>query len=327
LWKNIVAEAALAKQDSVFLAREIEALDEVDPTRHTPGVELLFDAPVSGPELEARLAELKKYDVEYLTVMVGGEPKTPGAMSDAIGIRMLHMPEFERRYGGDDDLLAMDDATLGDYIEARARAMTEQVHEVVSKIPGMTGRVGWFDTNTAFLADYGRVLGDGSDVQPAGVAEDGAGAAGGEVWRGQQVRERLAAADRQVAYLAQREADAGGGDAGPAGDTFNQSARASDELIFQQAGSRVLQRTPELQEAARAVAAGEMTPEAYTALVERYKPVTPYADVPEPASVEDMQRALTSDKVGRIGATDQLEAGHKVGLRLDIPDMPTTASG
>lgn len=597
LWKHLVAESALAKQDAVFLAREIEALDEVDPTRHTPGVELLFDAPVSGAELEARLAELAKYDVKFLTVMVGGEPKTPGAMSDAIGIRMLHMPEFERRYGGDDDLMAMDDAALGDYIEARARAMTEQVHEVISNIPGMTGRVGWFDTNTAFGADYGRVLGDGSDVQPAGMAEDGASAAGGEVWRGQQVRERLAAADRHVAYLAQREANAGGGDAGPAEGTFNQggrraggyslgklaplegapnvegasgpdlnlipvaeqyarengidlrrqsefvevdpdraariaaaydamphapddpkvkaayqelirqtvdqyraleaagfkfwlfdgatdpyggnpwnamrdlrknktmgvyatadgfgsgateldvsqnpllvdtgirwpagtpdgplqpvlandlfravhdafghgiegagfrargeenawqahsrlfygdalgaitsetrgqnswlnygpygeknrtarvedtvfadqktglmpewtwregragdapdtsnqSGRASDELIFQQAGSRVLQRTPELQDAARAVAAGEMTPEAYTALVERYKPVTPYADVPEPASVEDMQRALTSDKVGRIGATDQLEAGHKVGLRLDIP--------
>lgn len=106
---------------------------------------------------------------------------------------------------------------------------------------------------------------------------------------------------------------------GRAGDAPDDTGRASDELIFQQAGSRVLQRTPELQDAARAVAAGEMTPEAYTALVERYKPVTPYADVPEPASVEDMQRALTSDKVGRIGATDQLEAGHKVGLRLDIP--------
>lgn len=81
----------------------------------------------------------------------------------------------------------------------------------------------------------------------------------------------------------------------------------------------VLQRTPELQEAARRVAAGEMTAEEYTALVDRVKPVTPYAEVPDPATLEDMQRALTSDKLERIGAPDQLEAGTKVGLRLDIP--------
>lgn len=98
----------------------------------------------------------------------------------------------------------------------------------------------------------------------------------------------------------------------PEGLTLNQSP------VTTRTGD-VLQRSPELQEAARRVAAGEMTAEEYTALVERVKPVTPYAEVPEPASLEDMQRALTSDKTERIGAPDQLEAGTKVGLRLDIP--------
>lgn len=225
LWKHMVSEAALAKQDSVFLAREIEALDEIDPARHTPGVELLFNGPVARADLDARLEELKQQGVEFLTVMVDGKPSTPGAMPDAIGIRMLYMPEFERRYGfADEDLAGMSEDELGAYVMRRADAMDDQVREVVAKMPGMTGRVAWFDTNTAFGADYGRIIGDGADVQPTGGSEAAAGAAGGEVWAGRPVRERLAAADRHLAYAAQREAGDGGGDAG----------RASDQLIFEQ---------------------------------------------------------------------------------------------
>lgn len=82
----------------------------------------------------------------------------------------------------------------------------------------------------------------------------------------------------------------------------------------------VIKRTPELQAAAEKVKAGEMTAAEYDALVEQYKPVEPYTEVPAPASTEDMQGALTSDKVERIGLpSSNLEAGYPVGLRLDIP--------
>lgn len=82
----------------------------------------------------------------------------------------------------------------------------------------------------------------------------------------------------------------------------------------------VIKRTPELQAAAEKVKAGEMTAAEYSALVDQYKPVEAYAEVPAPASTEDMQGALTSDKVERIGVpSSTLEAGHPVGLRLDIP--------
>lgn len=81
----------------------------------------------------------------------------------------------------------------------------------------------------------------------------------------------------------------------------------------------VLARTPELQDGIRRLQAGEITREDYAALVNKYKPVLPYQAVPTPATVEAMQGALTSDKLSKIGAPDQLKAGHQVGLRLDIP--------
>ena len=82
----------------------------------------------------------------------------------------------------------------------------------------------------------------------------------------------------------------------------------------------VVKRTPELQAAAQKVKDGEMTAGEYAKLVDQFKPVSAYDEVPEPASVADMRRALTSDKVERIGApSKELKAGHPVGLRLDIP--------
>lgn len=81
----------------------------------------------------------------------------------------------------------------------------------------------------------------------------------------------------------------------------------------------VTKRVPELTEAAQKVASGEMTREEYGQLVNRLKPVTPYETVPPLATDAEMQTALTSDKKGLIGAPRQLEEGHPVGLRLDIP--------
>lgn len=81
----------------------------------------------------------------------------------------------------------------------------------------------------------------------------------------------------------------------------------------------VVARTPELQEGAKKLAAGEITSAEYDALVARYKPVEAYDTVPVPATDGEMRSALTSDKVERLGAPDALEEGHPVGMRLDIP--------
>lgn len=100
------------------------------------------------------------------------------------------------------------------------------------------------------------------------------------------------------------------------GAVLNQTPRSRKDLSFKD----VVKRTPELQAAAEQVKNGEMTAEEYDALVNEYKPVEPYESVPDPATPQEMADALTSDKVARIGVPAQtLEAGHPVGLRLDIP--------
>ena len=84
--------------------------------------------------------------------------------------------------------------------------------------------------------------------------------------------------------------------------------------------ANVLDRIPALETAAQGVKEGTVTREQYDKLVNKLKPVTPYAEVPTPATVADMQRGLTSDKVERIGVpSETLKAGDPVGLRLDIP--------
>ena len=91
----------------------------------------------------------------------------------------------------------------------------------------------------------------------------------------------------------------------------------------------VLKRTPELQEAAARIEAGDMSADEYARLVQRYKPVTPYETVPAPASREEILAALSKTSreaeglprketyFGKPSAT--LKEGDPVGLRLDIP--------
>lgn len=81
----------------------------------------------------------------------------------------------------------------------------------------------------------------------------------------------------------------------------------------------VTKRVPELTEAAKRLQAGEIGQPEYSAIVDRFKPVEPYASVPDPASLEDMVRALTANKREKIGKLADYPEGHPVALRLDIP--------
>ena len=82
----------------------------------------------------------------------------------------------------------------------------------------------------------------------------------------------------------------------------------------------VTKRVPELQEAANQLKAGEISPAEYDTLVDKHKPVTPYRTIPKTASVEELHTALSSDKVDKVGkASESLNKGDNVGLRLDIP--------
>ena len=91
----------------------------------------------------------------------------------------------------------------------------------------------------------------------------------------------------------------------------------------------VLKRTPELQEAAARIESGDMSADEYARLVSRYKPVTPYESVPEPATTEQILAALSKTSREAEGLprketyfgkpSSTLKEGDPVGLRLDIP--------
>ena len=81
----------------------------------------------------------------------------------------------------------------------------------------------------------------------------------------------------------------------------------------------VTKRVPELTEAAKMVERGEMSPAEYDALVNRYKPVSPYRFVPAPATTEDAMRALDENKRTMFGKASEMSPGERADLRLDIP--------
>ena len=106
------------------------------------------------------------------------------------------------------------------------------------------------------------------------------------------------------------------------------SKAVKDVLSFQMTGASrlnmhfkdVVKRVPELQAAAKKLQQGDMTAADYDQLVNEYKPVTAYRDIPSLATTSEMQKALDSNKVGKIGVPfNELADGDFVGLRLDIP--------
>ena len=81
----------------------------------------------------------------------------------------------------------------------------------------------------------------------------------------------------------------------------------------------IQRKVPEMEEAAKALQAGNITRKDYDKVVRQHKPVKPYTFVPKPASDEDADRALMENKKPQWRGHEQWPAGRKVGLRLDIP--------
>lgn len=86
----------------------------------------------------------------------------------------------------------------------------------------------------------------------------------------------------------------------------------------------VTKRVPELQEGAKKVASGDMTPAQYQELVNAHKPVSEWDFVPQPASYEEMANAVRSNQLDKVGKGSTIPAGHPVGLRLDIPSYQSS---
>lgn len=79
----------------------------------------------------------------------------------------------------------------------------------------------------------------------------------------------------------------------------------------------VTKRIPQVVDAAKKLAAGEIDKSEYQRIINQYKPVEPYSSIPNPASDEEMHDALAKDKREKLNK--DVPDGHTVKLRLDIP--------
>lgn len=86
--------------------------------------------------------------------------------------------------------------------------------------------------------------------------------------------------------------------------------------VFDDAASR---RNPKIEEAARALLAGNIKQKDYEKLVAKEKPVKPYSFIPKPATDEQAMKVLIDRQKQNWRSHENWPAGHPVGLRLDIP--------
>ena len=86
--------------------------------------------------------------------------------------------------------------------------------------------------------------------------------------------------------------------------------------VFDDAASR---RNPNIEAAARALAEGKMKQAAYAKVVAKEKPVKAYNFIPKPATDEQAMDVLIDRQKQNWKSHNNWPAGHRVGLRLDIP--------
>lgn len=82
---------------------------------------------------------------------------------------------------------------------------------------------------------------------------------------------------------------------------------------------KATRRTPEIETAVKALAAGIINQKEYDRIVQKYKPVKPYEFVPAPATDEAAMNVLIDRQKKSWRSHEEWPEGHPVGLRLDIP--------
>lgn len=86
--------------------------------------------------------------------------------------------------------------------------------------------------------------------------------------------------------------------------------------VFDDAASR---RNSAIESAARALAEGKITKATYAKIVAKEKPVKAYDFIPKPATDEQAMGVLIDRQKQNWKSHNNWPAGHRVGLRLDIP--------
>ena len=317
LLKRIVEEAQAAKQHSTFLSRVLRPNEDFDPLRHRPGVEIYFKDKDDVAKLQPMLDKLKGKGIEFYTVVVDGRRSAKamaGEIPPAVGVRFQLVPEFEQAFGIH-DWSKMTDAQIADEVMKRSDSMNKLAATVAKDIPGVSSAAQyWYDTEVLFDHQYQERLNEinkTSGPSQANNRQTGQGA-----WRGKSIREGINGSISEPPTQSEQQSTAvpSGNASTPAVDRVNMSHKD------------VTKRVPELTEAALKVQAGLMSRAEYNDIVNKYKPVLPYASAPKPASIEEMTAALSEDKRPRLLAPRDLKEGHKVGVRLDIPSYSNSGT-
>ena len=317
LLKRIVEEAQAAKQHSTFLSRVLRPNEDFDPLRHRPGVEIYFKDKDDVAKLQPMLDKLKGKGIEFYTVVVDGRRSAKamaGEIPPAVGVRFQLVPEFEQAFGIH-DWSKMTDAQIADEVMKRSDSMNKLAATVAKDIPGVSSAAQyWYDTEVLFDHQYQERLNEinkTSGPSQANNRQTGQGA-----WRGKSIREGINGSISEPPTQSEQQSTAvpSGNASTPAVDRVNMSHKD------------VTKRVPELTEAALKVQSGLMSRAEYNDIVNKYKPVLPYASAPKPASIEEMTAALSEDKRPRLLAPRDLKEGHKVGVRLDIPSYSNSGT-
>jgi hypothetical protein len=102
--------------------------------------------------------------------------------------------------------------------------------------------------------------------------------------------------------------------------TYSLLGPQKNEVNFSKKGKNTPDKIPSIINSYHALQAGQISQKEYNNSIDKFKPVLPYDSVPKPATVEEMQDALTTPQVKTIGIAQKIfKPGQKVGIRLDIP--------
>ncbi len=218
VWRTVLEEARAADQDSVFASRILRADEDVDPTRHRPGIEVYFRKSIPKEQLEDILAKLSDSGLTMFTVSVSARPSSAsmrGEMPDAVGVRFQYVPEFLQRYG-DADFTGMSDEQIVAAMNAKEVELTDLAERLLANNDFVSSAgVYWHDTTAAFRGEYDERI---KDLSASGQAEGDSEEAGpGRFQVGESIREGAARAARWNAAR-EEHARAQAGGSGPLHD-------------------------------------------------------------------------------------------------------------
>lgn len=167
--RRVFEEARDAHQDSAFVSRVLRDGEDIDYKRHRPGIEVYFRESKPLSEIDPILAELTKILPAGYTVSVDARRSRSareGEMPSVVGIRAQYIPEFEVRWGDNEQraspLAGLTEDELASHVRDQGDRMDSQVVRILASVDGVTfaGTL-WHETEVVFEGDYDAAIAKG----------------------------------------------------------------------------------------------------------------------------------------------------------------------